>query len=281
MADTSASQTTQDSQQEASTPILTINGGRADIRLNRPKVHNRLQPEDVIKLSEMFAEINENRDIRVLVITGTGERVFSSGFHLGELQRMRNSQDEPAPQDDADAPAAPNFGAMTVALENLRVPTICRLNGSVYGGATDLAVSCDFRIGVRGTEMFMPAARLGLHYYPEGLVRWSARLGTEAARKLFLTAKPITADEMHRIGYITELVEREELDSTVDEWAENLMAMAPQATQDMKRSLNEIASGNYDWDVIAQRNAASLASEDIREGLNAWHEKRRPVFTGR
>lgn len=280
MAVTSASQTTQDSQQEASTPILTINGARADIRLNRPKVHNRLQPEDVIKLSEMFEQINANPEIRVLVITGTGEKVFSSGFHLGELQRMRNSQDESAPEAD-DAPAAPNFGAMTVALENLRVPTICRLNGSVYGGATDLAVSCDFRIGVRGTEMFMPAARLGLHYYPEGLVRWSNRLGPGAARKLFLTAKPITADEMHRIGYITELVEREELDRTVDEWAENLMAMAPQATQDMKRSLNEIASGNYDWDVIAQRNAASLTSEDIREGLNAWHEKRRPVFTGR
>lgn len=279
MAVTSDSQARQRSQQDESTPILTINGSRADIRLNRPNVHNRLHPEDIIQLLEMFAEINDNPDIRVLVITGTGEKVFSSGFHLGELQRVRNGQDEPAPE--TNAPAAPNFGAMTLALENLRVPTICRLNGSVYGGATDLAVSCDFRIGVRGTEMFMPAARLGLHYYPEGLVRWSHRLGTEAARRLFLTATRITADQMHRIGYLTELVDRDALDGTVDEWADNLMAMAPQATQDMKRSLNEIAHGNYDRDVIARRSATSLASEDIREGLAAWHEKRPPVFTGR
>lgn len=259
------------------TPILAVSGQRADIRLNRPRVLNRLQPEDLLALREMFAEINANTDIRVLVLTGTG-RVFSSGYHLGDLARKRASQDEPSARNEQPAP---DFGAMTVALENLRVPTICRLNGSVYGGATDLAVSCDFRIGVRGSEMFMPAARLGLHYYPDGLVRWSHRLGVEAARKLFLTARPISAEEMLRIGYLTELVEPEQLDRTVDEWADNLIAMAPRAVQDMKRSLNEIARGEFDRDVIAARNRASLGSEDIREGLAAWHEKRRPVFTGR
>ncbi len=277
MATTAESKSVQDAQQNESTPILTINGARADIRLNRPSVRNRLHPEDVATLCEMFEQINANPEIRVLVLTGTG-RVFSSGFHLGELQRKRQSLDDPSVR--TEGPAI-DFGAMTMALENLRVPTICRLNGSVYGGATDLAVSCDFRIGVRGSEMFMPASRLGLHYYPEGLVRWSKRLGTEAARKLFLTSKTISAEEMLRIGYLTELVEPEDLDRTVDEWAETLMSVAPQATQDMKRSLNEIARGEYNREVVAQRHAASLASEDIREGLAAWHEKRRPVFTGR
>lgn len=266
---------------EATTPILTISGYRADIRLNRPRVLNRLQPEDLRALSRMFDEINANEDIRVLVLTGTG-RAFSSGYHLGDLAQRRAAQDspvkEPQPQEQE---AMPSFADMTVQLENLRVPTICRLNGSVYGGATDLAVSCDFRIGITGMEMFMPASRLGLHYYTEGLIRWTHRLGPGAARELFLTSKTQTGEDLLRMGYLTELVAPEELDRTVDAWAENLAAMAPRAVENMKRSLNEIARGEYDRTVIDARHVASLRSEDIREGLTAWHERRAPVFTGR
>lgn len=279
-ADTSVVQGSK--QEEATKPIFTVTGHRADIRLNRPRVLNRLQPEDLRALSEMFDEINANEEIRVLVLTGTG-RAFSSGYHLGDLAQRRASLDEPAVEAQAQEgqPATPGFSEMTVQLENLRVPTICRLNGSVYGGATDLAVTCDFRIGITGMEMFMPAARLGLHYYTEGLIRWSHRLGTEAARKLFLTSKTQSAEDLLRIGYLTELVAPEDLDSTVDEWVETLVSMAPRAVENMKRSLNEIARGNFDPAVIDARHAASLGSEDIREGLAAWHEKRSPVFTGR
>ncbi|VVM79516.1 Crotonyl-CoA hydratase [Pseudomonas fluorescens] len=265
--------------EEGTLPILTVSGYRAEIRLNRPKVLNRLQPEDVLALRKMFSQINNNPEIRVLVLTGTG-RVFSSGFHLGDLAQRRASSDAPVKAEELqDSPD--NFGAMTVELENLRVPTICRLNGSVYGGATDLALSCDFRIGMQGTEMFMPAARLGLHYYSEGLVRWSHRLAPGAARKLFLTAKTISAEEMLRVGYLTELRAPENLDKTVDEWAENLAAMAPRAVEGMKQALNEIDRGEFDRVASDARNAASLSSEDVREGLAAWHEKRSPVFVGR
>jgi enoyl-CoA hydratase/carnithine racemase len=93
------------------------------------------------------------------------------------------------------------FETVVNRLEDIAVPTICRLNGGVYGGSTDLALACDFRIGVDSCEMFMPAARLGLHYYKSGIARYVSRLGVDNAEKLFLTARKIGAVEMLRIGY--------------------------------------------------------------------------------
>ncbi|HKC32597.1 MAG TPA: enoyl-CoA hydratase/isomerase family protein, partial [Xanthobacteraceae bacterium] len=140
----------------ASTPVLDIDGARATIRLNRPKHLNRLQPEDLDALVKLFDRIEADSALRVLVLTGTG-RAFSAGYDLGSIaERSANAQEQIA---------GSAFEIVVNRLEDLALPTICRLNGGVYGGATDLALACDFRIGVDTCEMFMPAARLGLHYY--------------------------------------------------------------------------------------------------------------------
>lgn len=267
-----------DATSQESLPVLTINAGRATIRLNRPAHLNRLHPEDVAELTRIFHQLNDDQSIHVVVLTGTG-RVFGAGYHLGELaeQRKRMAGAPPSDEPYADSP----FERMCDMLEDLRAPTICRLNGSVYGGATDVALSCDFRIGVDTCEMFMPASRLGLHYYRRGLIRYASRLGVGAAKKLFLTAQTIKAPEMLRIGYLDDVVPEQLLDETVDRLADILMAQAPIAVEGMKRAINEYGRQEFDHDGANSRHAKSLRSEDILEGVTAWHEKRKPVFQGR
>ncbi|MDB5821899.1 MAG: enoyl-CoA hydratase/isomerase family protein [Herminiimonas sp.] len=259
-------------------PLYTVQSGRATIRLNRPAHLNRLHPEDVLELSRLFEEINRDKSIRVVVLTGTG-RVFGAGYHLGALAKSRQKMDADAPDDVPYADSA--FELMCDALEDLRPPTICRLNGSVYGGATDLALCCDFRIGIDTCEMFMPASRLGLHYYRRGIVRYASRLGVNAAKKLFLTGQTLKAPEMHRIGYLDEVVTADQLDFAVIRLAAVLAAQAPLAVEGMKQSLNEFARQEFDPEASNLRHANSLRSEDMLEGVNAWHEKRKPSFSGR
>ncbi len=146
---------------------------------------NRLQPDDLDALMKLFDRIEADPAIRVLVLTGTG-RAFSAGYDLNSVAERATSAVE---QNSAGSA----FEVVVNRLEDLGVPTICRLNGGVYGGSTDLALACDFRIGVDSCEMFMPAARLGLHYYKSGIMRYVTRLGVDNAKKLFLTAQKIDA----------------------------------------------------------------------------------------
>jgi enoyl-CoA hydratase len=254
----------------ASAPILDISGARATIRLNRPQHRNRLQSDDLGDLINLFDRIEADPAIRVLVLTGTGT-AFSSGYDLNSVaDRATGADEQPS--------AGSAFEVVVNRLEDLAVPTICRLNGGVYGGSTDLALACDFRIGVDTAEMFMPAARFGLHYYPSGIRRYVSRLGVDNAKMLFLTARKITAAEMLRIGYLTAMVPAESLDQEVDKLAAILAANAPLAMRGMKRAINEFAHGRFDEEAADRRHRESMRSAEIKEGIRALAEKRPPRF---
>jgi enoyl-CoA hydratase len=255
---------------EASTPVLTVDGARATIRLNRPKHLNRLQPNDLEALLGLFERLEADPAIRVLVLTGTG-RAFSAGYDLNSVAERSTS----APEGQTAGSA---FEVVANRLEDLSMPTICRLNGGVYGGSTDLALACDFRIGVDSAEMFMPAARLGLHYYTSGIRRYVSRLGADNAKKLFLTAQKIEASEMLRIGYLTACVPAESLDEEVDRLANVLAGNAPAAMRGMKRAINEFSRGRLDEAASDQRARDSMRGAEIKEGIKAFAEKRPPKF---
>jgi enoyl-CoA hydratase/carnithine racemase len=249
-------------------PTLHIDGHRATIRLNRPALHNRIEPPDIIELIRLLDEIDANQAVRVGVFAATGKS-FSSGFHTGEIAA--------AGRDSSTA----GFGDLTDRVEQLRPPSIAALNGGVYGGSTDLALACDFRIGVTTMAMFMPAARLGLHYQPGGMQRYVSRMGLDTAKRLFLTGDKLDGPELLRAGFLTDLVAPDALEAKVDALAARLAANAPLAVQGMKRALNDIARGNADLAAIEARARANRDSADLKEGQQAWMQKRTPNFTGR
>ena len=255
---------------DASPPLLERQGDRATIRLNRPRHLNRLQADDLDELLKLFKLIEADSALRVLVLTGTG-RAFSAGYDLNSVAERATSELE-------QKSAGSAFEAVVNRLEDLGIPTICRLNGGVYGGSTDLALACDFRIGVDTCEMFMPAARLGLHYYKSGIARYVARLGLDNAKRMFLTAEKIGATEMLRIGYLTSVVPAEALDEEVDRLANMLAANAPIAMRGMKRTIHEISRGKLDEEAADRRARDSMRGDEIKEGIKAFAEKRPPKF---
>jgi enoyl-CoA hydratase len=270
-----------------SAPLLHLHDGRATITLNRPAHHNRLHAEDLLVLQRHFDALAADATTRLLVLTGSG-RSFCSGFHIGDFGGV----DPPAGSSlaartatskaTAPALAGPQLFEQTVdALEALAVPTICRFNGPVYGGATDLALACDFRVGITGMTLRMPAARLGLHYYPSGLQRYVSRLGLATAKRLFLLAEDVPGEQLLALGYLDRLVDATRLDAEVQAIADALAAGAPLALRGMKASLNEIARGEFHLSTLREREARCAASADLAEGKAAFAQKRRPNFSGR
>ncbi len=235
----------------AGAPLMARAGGVVRLTLNRPAEHNRLDPADVDALNALLPALACDSGVRALVITGTGDKTFSSGYTLQAIVSELDAR----------------FERMLDTLENLPIPTIAVFNGSVYGGATDLALCCDFRVGFDGMRMFMPAARFGLHYYPGGMRRYVSRLGLNAAKKLFLTAMTLDSGEMLRIGFLTDCVARDRVEACAGEYLSAIAQTEPQVVAGMKRHLNQLAEGVDDE--AGQRAAyeASLASPELHARL--------------
>ena len=244
-------------------PELSVEGAVATITLRRPEKANRMGAEDLVAMLDHIEAVNAMEHVLVLRLQSTG-KYFCSGYNINALGGERKV----------------SFETMADALEEARPVTIAVLQGGVYGGATDMAVACDFRIGTTDIEMFMPAARLGLHYYRSGMERYITRMGLNAAKHLFLTADRIYAHEMKHIGYLTHLVEPGKLVEATEKLAGTLSARAPLALLGMKKHLNRIARGALDEEALSRDIQAAANSKDMQEGRAAWTEKRTPRFKG-
>lgn len=256
---------------EPGPPLLAVAGGCATLTLNRPQHHNRLHAEDLLALQQHVATLAAMPGLHAVVLTAHG-RSFCAGYHLGELAGRPPEVAAPGPR---------LFEETVDALEALPVPTVCRFNGSVYGGATDLALACDFRVGVAGMELRMPASRLGLHYYASGLQRYVSRLGLAAAKQLFLLGDAVAAPQLLALGYLDTLADStEQLDAEVAKLVAALAAGAPLALRGMKLSLNELAAGRAELATLRAREAQCASSADLQEGLAAQAHKRAARFTG-
>jgi enoyl-CoA hydratase len=246
------------------TPELTISGHVATITLRRPDQANRLEPQDLAVLADHISHVNQQDGVLVLRLQSTG-KYFCSGYNINQIGEARTVA----------------FDELVNTVEDARPVTIAVIQGGVYGGATDIALACDFRIGTVATDMFMPAARLGLHFYQRGLERYVSRLGLDTAKRLFLTAEKIEATEMRACGFLTQLVAAEELLPTADKLTATLAAMAPIPMLGMKKHINRIGRGVLDVQDLKRDMARAATSADLKEGAAAWAAKRAPKFTGR
>lgn len=246
-------------------PRLDVEGGVARITLRRPRQANRLAVEDLATLRGYIDEVDANAAVRVLVLAGEG-RYFCSGFDLGALGAV-----------DAGA----RFGELADALEAARPITIARLHGGAYGGAADLALACDFRLGAPAVEMFVPAARIGLHFYAGGLRRFVDRLGLPTAKQVLLAGRTLDAPALLGCGYLDQLLpDVETLDAALAALTDELLGMAPLALLPMKQHLNAIAAGRLDANQLAADVLKARDSADLAEGQAAWAGKRPAKFKG-
>lgn len=258
--------------QESSTPLLTKEGATAIVSLRRTAHANRLQQEDVVQLQAHWDHLKEDRNIRAVVLKSTG-KYFSAGYDL-------NATHETVDSDPVARVANNAFANMVDSLEHLPQVTICALNGGVYGGATDLALACDFRYGVPSCQMVIPAARFGLPYYLSGLRRYASRLGLDNAKRLFLLAEKLDSEQMLAIGYLHRIVPIDDLLPQALQTARQVESLAPLAVSSTKATLNAIAGDRVDEHAVRLQEAQTLRSKDYREGVAAWRDKRTPVFVG-
>jgi enoyl-CoA hydratase/carnithine racemase len=245
---------------------LDYDGPVATITLDRPAKHNMLEIADMGAFMVLLDEIDAREEIRVTILTGAGERSFSAGVDLGEVRET----------DWSDNP----LEHLCDRMEAMAMPVVSALNGNVYGGACDLALACDFRIGVEGMKLVMPPARLGVIYHETGLRRFVERLGPQVARRLFLASETMEAAELYRIGFLDRVVARGDFPRQVEALAEELAGMSPLAVRGMKRAINEISRGTLDSARLKRETLACFASDDLAEGLAASRQKRKPSFKG-
>ena len=256
---------------EEGTPTLVLDGPVATITLRRPSQRNSLTDDDLHTLLRHCAQVDADAAVRVLVLTadthGHARPVFSAGYHLAGL--------------DGTGQGPQLFEQIPDAIEALRPLTVCALNGSVYGGATDLVLACDLRLALAGCEWRMPAAALGLHYYPSGLRRYVTRLGLDGAKRAFLTAQALPLEQLGALGLFEAVLPADAFDAARDALVAHVAALAPLAAQATKRSLNEIAAGVFDLPALRAREALTQSSADFAEGRAALAARRPPRFSGR
>jgi enoyl-CoA hydratase/carnithine racemase len=246
---------------------LTIDRQVAWIRIDNPAKRNSLTAADIDVFIGHLDAVAQMPAIRALIIAGGSSGTFCAGASLDELSRGELTADQ--------------FERLTDRIAAIAVPTICAMNGNAFGGGVEIGLCCDFRIGVRGMRLFVPAARFGLCYPPKGIRRYVHQLGPATTKRLLVASEELDAGTLLSVGYLTHLVEPGQADARATELAGQIAELAPLAVAAMKAICNGATDGNLDAGVAGELAKHCRQSEDLREGLRAVAERRKPVFRGK
>lgn len=254
---------------------LTIHAGVATVTLSRPDVRNAFNDEVIADLTRTFLDLGSRDEVRAVVLAAQGS-AFCAGADLHWMKRMATYTRE---ENLADA------GALARMLEVIAAcphPTVARVQGDVYAGGLGLVAACDMAIAVDSAQFCLSEVRIGL--IPATISPYVVRaIGTRAAHRWFLTAERFPAAEAHRIGLVHEVVPAHQLDARVQGITGALVTAGPQAVRACKRLLHEVAGQPLTPDLVA-RTVAGIAdiraSQEGREGVRAFLEKRKPAWLG-
>ncbi len=255
-------------EQIPSTPGLRVEEDAHAVVL---RIHNpdRANAVDDDILAAIVRNVARPRpEVRAIVLTGSGERHFSAGLDLGDLEgsaladRLRGGERL--------------LAEATAAIAACPCPVVAAINGAAFGGALELAVACDWRIASEGAPLGMPAARLGVVYSPQGLARFVAILGPARTRQLFLTGRPVTAQRAMQIGLVDQVVPAAKLSACAREAIDDIIRAAPVAVAGTRAAITMLEGAPSDGiaQAIEQLRQAAYGSPQFPEGLAAFRGRR-------
>ena len=245
----------------------------AIIRLNRPEKFNALSREMIVGLSDAFAQLETEKDLRAVILTGSGERAFCAGTDISELAAL----------DEESALKTSKRGQEVCGrIEKSKAPVIAAINGVAVGGGFELALACHIRLASKNAQFSLPEAKLGVIPGYGGTQRLAREIGRARSLEMMLTNKTISADECRQTGLVNRVTEPASLLSEAESVANEIAQLAPLAihaclqavTQGLELPLEEGLA------LEAKLFASLFATGDMREGTRAFLEKRLPVFTG-
>ena len=255
----------------SNTVLLGVKDGIGYITINRPAALNALSSEVLTDLNLVLDEVEKHEDIRVVIVSGQGDKAFVAGADIKEMDQMSPIQ---------------AFEYMTYAndtftrLSDLTQPTIAVLNGYALGGGLELALSTDIRIGFEKTMVGFPEVGLGIIPGFAGTQRMSRLIGTSKTKELIYTARIVKGNEAYDLGILNKLVPAEELLSSAEELAKSIMKNAPLAVEKAKHVIqvgSELPLKNA-IRLETEAEALLFSTEDKVEGMRAFVEKRKAVF---
>jgi len=249
----------------------------ARLTISNPERRNALDHEILDAIAEVLPQLNQGIENRCVLITGAPP-LFSSGYDIAGIP-------DESFERDAEALVAHPFHAAMEAIARHPWPTIAAVNGHCLGGGLELAITCDLRICAAGAKLGMPPAKLGLIYGHTGLRKFLDTIGLPYTKELFLTGRTVDAERAERIGLVNWVVGDGELEDDAVALAAAVAANAPLSMRGNKHAIDLLQANpelteRQEAGLVALRESC-FSSEDFREGIRAFAEKRNPQWTGR